>query len=130
MSLNFMPYLININILKCHKLDRAAAGKDPGKVVLLEFVDIVEQNIRSLRIVVCLFTARKRSLRRLCFYTYLSVHRGEYLGRYPPGQVQPPGQVHPRQVHPPGQVHPMGRYTPQGRYTPRAGTHPGQVHPP
>ena len=42
MSLNFMPYLININILKCHQLDLATAGEDPGKVVLLEFVDIVE----------------------------------------------------------------------------------------
>ena len=42
MSLNFMPYLININILKCHKLDLAAAGEDPGKVALLEFVDIVD----------------------------------------------------------------------------------------
>ena len=77
-----------------------------------------------------------------------SVHRGEYLGRYTPGQVHPqagtpPGrynsrQVHPlagtppagtppRQVHPPGQVNPPGRYTPQGRYTPRAGT-PPTVH--
>ena len=36
-----------------------------------------------------------------------SVHRGEYLGRYPlPGQVHPPG-----------------------RYIPRAGTSPGQVPP-
>ena len=46
-----------------------------------------------------------------------SVHKGEYLGRYPPGRYTPLGQVHPRAVHPPGrytpgQVHPLGRYTP------------------
>ena len=58
-----------------------------------------------------IFTARKQSLRRLCFHRCLSVHRGEYLGRYPPGQVHPPWQVHP----------PAG--TPLGRYT------PWQVHP-
>ena len=38
------------------QLDRAAAGEDPGKMLLslLVFVDIVEQNIQSLRIVVCI----------------------------------------------------------------------------
>ena len=66
-----------------------------------------------------LITARKRSLRRLCFYTCLSFcsQGGEYLGRYPPGQVHPQTGT-PRQVHPPG------------RYTPQAGTPPRQVHPP
>ena len=39
-------------------------------------------------------TTRKQSLRRLCFHRCLSVHRGEYLGRYPPGQVHPPATVH------------------------------------
>ena len=68
-----------------------------------------------------------------------SVHRGGYLGRYPPGQVHPPGQAHPGQVHPQagtplGRYTPPGRYTPwagapPGRYTPWAGTPPGQVHP-
>ena len=67
-----------------------------------------------------IFTARKRSLRRLCFYTCLSVHRGEYLGRYPPRQVTPLRASTP----PPGQVRPLGRYTPW------AGTPPGQVQPP
>ena len=68
-----------------------------------------------------------------------SVHGGEYLGRYTPGQVHPPGR------YTPGQVYPLGRYTPQagtppGRYTswagappwrvhPQEGTPPGQVHP-
>ena len=39
------------------QLDRAAAGADPGKMVfsLLVFVDIVEQNIQSLRIVVWIY---------------------------------------------------------------------------
>ena len=69
-------------------------------------------------------TARKRSLRRLCFHRCLfSTRRGEYLGEYPPRQVQPPWPG-----TPPGQV-PPGRYTPLGRYTPKAGTPPGQVHP-
>ena len=51
----------------------------------------------------------KRSLRRLCFYTCLSVHRGEHLGRYPPGRYTPSRKVGtptwagtpPRQVQPP-----------------------------
>ena len=86
-----------------------------------------------------LFTARKRSLRRLSFYTCLSVHRGSTwagkpLGRYPPKKYTP-GRYTARQVHSPGryttspgQVHsPLGRYTPvsqagtpppPGRYTP------------
>ena len=74
-----------------------------------------------------LFTARKQSLRRLCFYTCLSVilfTEGEV-----PGQVSPSGQVHPL-----GRYTPLGMYTPRagtppGRYTPWAGTPPGQVHP-
>ena len=84
------------------------------------------------------FTGRKRSLRRLCFYTCLSVH-GRVSGQvHPPGkytplsgQIHPPGQVHPTSWAgtPPRQVHPPGRYTPQqvhspGRYTPGAGTPP------
>ena len=84
-----------------------------------------------------IFTARKRSLRRLCFYTCLSVHRGEYLGRHPswadtPLTGTPPGQVHPWAGTPtpwagtpnsPQAGTPPGRYTPLGGYTPR------QVHP-
>ena len=71
----------------------------------------------------CIFTARKRSLRRLCFYTCVAVHReGAYLGMYPPDQVHPPGpgtpwdQVHPQdQVHPPGPgTLPLGPGTPPG----------------
>ena len=62
-------------------------------------------------------TARKRSLRRLCFYTCLSVHGGEYLGRY-----TPPGQVHSRAGTPPG------RYTPRAGTPPWAGTPPTTVH--
>ena len=76
-----------------------------------------------------IFAARKRSLRRLCFYTCLSVGV--------PGQVPPP-----RPGTPSGtrytfwdQVPPRTRYTPQtryplGRYTPRAGTPPLGRYPP
>ena len=56
-----------------------------------------------------IFTARQRSLRRLCFYTCLSVIL--FTGRGVPGQVPSPTG---------------GRYTPPGRYplagTPQAGT--------
>ena len=67
------------------------------------------------------FTARKRSLRRLCFYTCLCVHKGGAV----PGQV-PPGRYTPRQVHPRAGT-PTNRYlpwagTPSGRYLPRHST--------
>ena len=66
-----------------------------------------------------LITARKRSLRRLCFHRCLSVHRGV------PGQV-PPSRYTSRQVPPPpGQVHPPGRYTPGQQ---AGGTHPNGMH--
>ena len=109
---------------------------DPiGKLLLIQFI-----------------TARKQSLRRLCFYTCLSVHRGGV-----PGQAlfKPPGTRYtPRQIHTPGtrytslgpgQVTPQTRYThpnpPGTRYTPPGirytPTGPGtpnpqwdQVHPP
>ena len=89
--------------------------------------------------VLCInITARKRSLRRLCFYTCLSVIL--FTGVGVPGQVQPPwagtpppagtplagtppagtppGQVHPQVGTPPGAVH-AGRYGQQA-----GGTHP------
>ena len=98
-----------------------------------------------------IITARKRSLRRLCFHRCLSVHRG-VPAQVPPSQV-PTWQVHPlvgtapsrhnpqvgtpptpQQVHPqastpllagtPRQVHPPSRHTPP-RQVP-----PWQVHPP
>ena len=76
-----------------------------------------------------LFTARKRSLRRLCFYTCLSVIL--FTGGEVPGQVHPPGRYTPpwAGTHPPRAGTPPDRYTPLGRYTPLAGTPPRQVHP-
>ena len=77
-------------------------------------------------------TARKRSLRRLCFYTCLSFC-SQGMGGGVPGLVPlPPGQakqVHPPAGTPPGQVHPSTPQasTPLGRYTHPP---PGQVHPP
>ena len=78
-------------------------------------------------------TARKRSLWRLCFYTCLSVHRGEYLGRYSPGRYTPQAGTllwagTPWQVPPLAGILP-GRYTLPGQYTPWAGPPPWQVHP-
>ena len=105
--------------------------------------------------IIVLFTARKRSLRRLCFYTCVSVHGGggsTWAGtpprtrytprpatppgtRYPPGPGTPPwDQVPPRTRYTPwDQVHSPGTwYTPRTRYPPPQG--PGtpwdQVHPP
>ena len=86
-------------------------------------------------------------LRRLSFYTCLSVHRGgQYLRRSPLGPDTPPGtrytplgpdtpsgpgthpwnQVHLQdQVHPPDQIQPLGPGTTPGtRYTPRDQIHP------
>ena len=68
----------------------------------------------------CIITARKRSLRRLCFYTCLSVHSEGVPGQVPPWAGTPPWQVPPGQVHPPwagtppghGQVHPPGQLHP------------------
>ena len=57
---------------------------------------------------ILIITAHKRSLRRLCFYRCVSVHRGGV-----------PGQVPPRTRCTPGQVIPGTRYTPSGtRYSP------------
>ena len=93
-----------------------------------------------------IFTTRKRSLRRLCFYTCLSVilftGGGEYLGRYAGTYPPRPGTPTQDQVHPLGpgtprrtrytsswdQVHPQGPGTPppgsgtppRTRYTPLA----------
>ena len=81
-----------------------------------------------------IFTARKRSLRRLCFYTCLSVHKGEYLDRYTPwDQVHSPGTRYPQGPGtPPGPGTLLGRYTPLGRYTSPLGryTPPGAGTPP
>ena len=69
-----------------------------------------------------LITARKRNLRRLCFYTCLSVIL--FTGGSTWAGTPPPRQAHPLAVHPP-----MGRYTPLGSYTPREATPPGSYTP-
>ena len=88
-----------------------------------------------------IFTARKRSLRRLCFYTCLSVilFTGGSTWEGPPGRY-PLSRYTSGQVHTPGQVHPLGRYTPwagtpplgavhAGRYGQQVGgTHPTGIH--
>ena len=95
--------------------------------------------IKQERCLICdinIFTAHKRSLRRLCFYTCLSVilfPGREYLGRYPLplGRYTPRAGTPPRQVHPPGQdtPFPLGRYTPLRRYTPLGRYTPGGTPP-
>ena len=85
-----------------------------------------------------LVTARKQSLRRLCFYTCLSVHRGQSTVAgtswdqvHPLGPDKPPGQVHPRAGTPPGPGTPRTRYTPQYQVHPPVPGTPAQdqVHP-
>ena len=80
-----------------------------------------------------IFTARKRSLRRLCFHRCLSVHRGGCLpvvlggvSATPPGQTPPTwtdtthlGRHHPwADTPPPLGRHPPGRQFPMGRHPP------------
>ena len=65
---------------------------------------------------ITIFTARKRRLRRLCFYTCLSFcSQGGTPNRYSPLQVHPPGRYPqagtPPSRYTPRQVHTLGRYT-------------------
>ena len=109
--------------------------------------------MKQTQMYVCTFTALKQSLRRLCFYTGLSVilftggstWAGKSpLGRNTPQAGTPPGRYTvsgrypwagtPQQVHPWASTHPSGRYTPQGRYTSSRNSSSGrytprQVHP-
>ena len=81
-----------------------------------------------------LITARKRSLRRLCFSRVClstvgrgSTWAGTHQSRYTPWTRYTPQD----QIHPPDQVHPQSRYTPWSRYTPCIRYTPrDQVHPP
>ena len=84
-----------------------------------------------------IITARKRSLGQGNIFTPVchSVHRGEYLGRYPPGPGTPPRTKY----TPQDQVPPPGPGTPpRTRYTSRDKVHPlktsytpqDQLHPP
>ena len=89
-------------------------------------------------------TARKRSLGQGNIFAPVchSVHRGKYLGRYPPRKAQlpragtPPDRYSPQAYTPPWAGTPPGRYTPwagtpPGRYTPLGRYNPlGQVNPP
>ena len=95
-----------------------------------------------------IFTAHKRNLGQGNIFAPVchSVHRGEYLGRYPlagtpPGRYSPqagtprtgtlPGQVHiANRYTPNGQVHPPDRYTPLGAvHAGRYGQQAGSMHP-
>ena len=72
-------------------------------------------------------TAHKQSLRRLCFYTCLSVHRGStWAGTHRAGT--PPRHAHPPWAGTPWQVPPLAG-TPQVGTPSLASTPPGQVHP-
>ena len=81
------------------------------------------------------FTARKRSLGQGNIFTPVchSVHRGEYLGRYPLGRYPPPNRYplgrYPQAGTPPWagtpwQIHPLGWYTPRQVHPPKAGIPP------
>ena len=99
----------------------------------------------SLKQAVCILleyifvTARKQSLRSLCFHRCLSVHRGGclphcMLGYTPQEQTPPRPDTIPGNRHPPGSRHPpLPKQTPPavhaGRYGQQAGgTHPTGMH--
>ena len=123
-------YLTLQGILKC---DDSACGAETKKLPLMFFrghpvCHACQRGTMTVQVnmmLVMIITVSKRSLRRLCFYTCLSVIL--FTGRVP-GQVPPPGLGTPP---PPGT-----RYTPhETRYTPLLlgpGTPPppDQVHPP
>ena len=94
-----------------------------GSVVTALFYAIINPISHREKII----TARKRSLRRLCFYTCLSVHRrgSTWAGTHTPGPGAPPGTR-----YPPIPGTPPRPGTPLGRYTPWAGTPPGTGTPP
>ena len=91
---------------------------------------------------VSLITARKRSLGQGNIFAPVchSVHRGEYLGRYPPGQVHPLAGTPPWAGTPPlaGTPTPLAGTPPGSRYPPQqcmlgcgqqvGGTHPTGMH--
>ena len=64
-----------------------------------------------------IITARKRSLRRSCFYRCLSVHGGGSPCRRSPCQAPPAGR-------PPGKETPPWQGDPPGKETPRQGDPP------
>ena len=69
--------------------------------------------VRPPRNHIWIVTARKRSLRRLCFYRCLSVHGG---GAWrPPLAGRPPGKETPLARRPPWQGDPLARKPPAGR---------------
>ena len=95
----------------------------------------LERNIMiALYTSYCIITARKRSLRRLCFYTCLSVilftgGEGVCLSASwdsrPPQDQTPLGADTPREQKPPGSRHPPGADTPLSP-SPRGADPPAQ----
>ena len=92
------------------------AGK--GTCLTWDHCGTVKNFQASVKLVprVHIITARKRSSGQGNIFAPVchSVHRGEYLGRYPPGQVQPPSRYTPA---PPadgqceGGTHPTGMHS-------------------
>ena len=91
-----------------------------------------------------IFTARKRSLRRLCFYRCLSVHRGEggwvsqdalqapppQDGEPPPGwRTTPPMENPPQMENPPWMENPPRMENPPDGEPPPPGQCAGGTHP-
>ena len=80
-----------------------------------------------------IFTARKRSLRGLCFYTCLSVILftvgSTWAGTPPPARYTPPGRYIPQEgTPPPGKVHPPWPQCMLGYGQQAGGTHPTGMH--
>ena len=91
------------------------------------FSDISWWNIIWHQFVLCpLITARKRSLRRLCFHRCLSVHRGEGASM----ACTPHGHACPLGTHAPPQTLPLGMQPPRHEPQELPGTPPRHAHHP
>ena len=77
-----------------------------------------------------IITARKRSLRRLCFHRCLSVHRGVCLSACWETPSSLPSRETPLPRRPPSRETPPCQGDPPAKETPPAGRHPPRGNPP
>ena len=102
----------------------AISNRFPGLLQTTSFT------VRYLAHYLFINTACKRSLRRLCFHSCLSVHRGDLphcmLGYTP--QADPPGQSPLGLTHPPAQTPPWADTPPAQCMQQVGSTHPTGMH--
>ena len=98
---------------------RGNPGSATGSILdNLEFATLLQTRER--------FLPSATKLRRLCFYTCLSVHRGSVSVH---ARIPPPGNRHPPPSrHPPRSRPPWTRHPPRQTATAADGTHPTGMH--